>query len=77
MSKRMQKVLCSVIDEDQTGYIKGRFIGQNIRFVSDIIENNKYNKSTLDNSPPPNYDKESKDECHHVNNNPRYKWYVK
>ena len=36
-----------------------------------------YNKSTLDNSPPPNYDKESKDKCHHVNNNPRYKWYVK
>ena len=36
-----------------------------------------FNKSTLDNSPPPNYDKESKDECHHVNNNPRYKWYVK
>ena len=35
------------------------------------------NKSTLDNSPPPNYDKESKDECHHVNNSPRYKWYVK
>ena len=35
------------------------------------------NKITLDNSPPPNYDKESKDECHHVNNNPRYKWYVK
>ena len=26
-----------------------------------------YNKSTLDNSPPPNYDKESKDKCHHVN----------
>ena len=35
------------------------------------------NKSTLDNSPPPNYDKESKDECHHVNTNARYKWYVK
>ena len=34
-------------------------------------------KSTLDNSPPPNYDKESKVECHHVNNNARYKWYVK
>ena len=40
------------------------------------LKHNK-NKSTLDNSPPPNYDKESKDECHHVNNNPRYKWYVK
>ena len=38
---------------------------------------NEINKSTLDNSPPPNYDKESKDECHHVNNNPRYKWYAK
>ena len=36
-----------------------------------------FNKSTLDNSPPPNYDKESKDKCHHVNNNARYKWYVK
>ena len=35
------------------------------------------NKSTLDDSPPPNYDKESKVECHHVNNNARYKWYVK
>ena len=40
-----------------------------------VVEN--LSKSTLDNSPPPNYDKESKDECHHVNNNPRYKWYVK
>ena len=43
--------------------------------VQDFQDNK--NKSTLDNSPPPNYDKESKDECHHVNNNPRYKWYVK
>ena len=37
----------------------------------------KQNKSTLDNSPPPYYDKESKDECHHVYNNPSSKWYVK
>ena len=44
---------------------------------SKIASKSKVNKSTLDNSPPPNYDKESKDECHHVNNNPRYKWYVK
>ena len=47
MSKRMQKVLCSVIDDDQTGYIKGRFIGQNIRLVSDIIENNIYKNGIL------------------------------
>ena len=43
----MQKVLCSVIDDDQTGYSNGRFIGQNIRFVSDIIENNKYKNGIL------------------------------
>ena len=46
--------------------------------IVNMNEMNRWmNKSTLDNSPPPNYDKESKDECHHVNNNPRYKWYVK
>ena len=44
---------------------------------SSVVPSVKHNKSTLDNSPPPNYDKESKDECHHVNNKPRYKWYVK
>ena len=43
----MQKVLCSVIDDDQIGYIKGRFIGQNIRLVSDIIENNTYKNGIL------------------------------
>ena len=53
-------------------YIMGSGIAQSEKYYS-----NKLYKSTLDNSPPPNYDKESKDECHHVNNNPRYKWYVK
>ena len=42
-----------------------------------FVMTSNWNKSTLDNSPPPNYDKESKVECHHVNNNARYKWYVK
>ena len=46
-------------------------------FFSKEFGNHSNNKSTLDNSPPPNYDKESKVECHHVNNNARYKWYVK
>ena len=51
----------------------------NVRFNSGpCLENvSIFNKSTLDNSPPPNYDKESKVECHHVNNDARYKWYVK
>ena len=32
------KVLPSLIHEDQSGYIKGRFIDQNIRLTADIIE---------------------------------------
>ena len=36
-SKRLEKVLPLLIASDQTGYIKGRFIGENIRLISDII----------------------------------------
>ena len=35
---RLEKVLPHLIESDQTGYIKGRFIGENIRLISDIIE---------------------------------------
>ena len=38
IAKRLEKVLPYLIDGDQTGYIKGRFIGENIRLISDIIE---------------------------------------
>ena len=31
-------MLPSLIHEDQTGYIKGRLIGQNVRLIADIIE---------------------------------------
>ena len=41
IAKRLEKVLPFLIDGDQTGYIKGRFIGENIRLISDIIEQNK------------------------------------
>ena len=34
----MQKVLNSIISEDQTGYIKKRFIGNNVRVIEDIID---------------------------------------
>ena len=37
LSTRLQNVLPHIIDEDQTGYIKGRFIGQNIRIIEDIL----------------------------------------
>jgi hypothetical protein len=33
----VQKVLPNIIEHDQTGYVKGRFIGTNIRTVEDVI----------------------------------------
>ena len=35
---RLQNVLSSIVSLDQNGYIKGRFIGNNIRTVIDTIE---------------------------------------
>ena len=37
LAERMQKVLGDIIN-DQTAYIKGRYMGTNIRLVSDIID---------------------------------------
>jgi exonuclease III len=37
LANRIGYVLPNIIDEDQTGYIKGRFIGCNIRLIEDII----------------------------------------
>ena len=37
LSNRIKKVIPDLINHDQTGYIKGRYIGENIRTVSDII----------------------------------------
>ena len=34
----MQKVLASIINYDQTGYVRGRYIGESIRLVSDILD---------------------------------------
>ena len=33
---RLEKILPKIINHDQTGYIKGRFIGKNIRLIRDI-----------------------------------------
>ena len=41
LSNRLQNVIPSVINTDQTTYIKGTYMGQNIRLISDII--NDYN----------------------------------
>ncbi len=46
LSERIRPVLGSIISESQSGYVKKRFIGQNIRLVEDILDySNKHNKS--------------------------------
>ncbi len=38
MAKRLKTVLPYIIETDQTGFMEGRYIGTNVRLVSDIIE---------------------------------------
>ena len=38
IAHRIAKVLPKLINEDQTGYFKGRYIGQNIRLINDIMK---------------------------------------
>ena len=38
IAKRLEKVLPSIINPYQTGYVKGRYIGENVRLIQDIIE---------------------------------------
>lgn len=37
LAKRVIGILTKLIDSDQTGYMKNRFIGENIRTISDLI----------------------------------------
>lgn len=43
LAGRMQRVIANIIHPDQVGYIKRRYIGQNIRTIIDMIE---YTKTT-------------------------------
>ena len=38
LALRLKKVLSAVINNTQTGYVEGRFIGENIRLISDILD---------------------------------------
>ena len=37
LALKLRKVLPSIVSDVQTGYVKGRFIGENIRMISDIM----------------------------------------
>ena len=38
IANRIKPIITSIVDNSQTGFIKGRFIGENIRLLFDIIE---------------------------------------
>ena len=41
IATRFEKVLHLLISPDQTGFLKGRYIGQNIRLFNDVVEQTK------------------------------------
>jgi exonuclease III len=47
LANRLKKVLSEIIHTDQTGCIEGRFIGQNVRLIDDIIENSEKDEVIL------------------------------
>ena len=44
IAKRLKKVLPKIINPDQTGCIKNRYIGENVRFISDVMNYTDENK---------------------------------
>lgn len=45
IAKTIEKMLPKIINPDQTGYVKGRYIGENIRLIQDVMlftKNTKY-----------------------------------
>ena len=44
MLKRLKEALPTLIENDQTAYVKDRFIGESIRLISDILDASKKQK---------------------------------
>ena len=42
IAKRLGEVLPDIICASQTGYVKKRYIGENVRLISDVTEYTKY-----------------------------------
>ena len=37
LAKRLQVIMTSIINSDQTGNVKGRYIGENVRLIDDVL----------------------------------------
>jgi len=44
IAKRIEPLLPRLIHPDQTGFVKDRYIGENIRLISDIMEQTRKDK---------------------------------
>ena len=44
IANRLRNVIRKIINNDQTGFLKGRFIGENIRLIDGIINHTESNK---------------------------------
>ena len=42
IARRIEPLLPNLVHTDQTGFIKGRYIGENIRLIIDIMERKVY-----------------------------------
>ena len=43
IANRLRNVIPKIINNDQTGFVKGRFIGENIRLIDGIISHSESN----------------------------------
>ena len=41
IANRLARVLPDIISPNQTGYVKSRYIGENVRLISDVIDYTK------------------------------------
>ena len=45
IANRLAKVVPDIISPNQTGYVKNRYIGENVRLISDVIDYTKVNQT--------------------------------
>ena len=46
IARRIEPILSKLVHPDQTGFINGRCIGENIRLISDIMEQTQANNTS-------------------------------